>query len=323
MSSAPAVSDDPFGAQAGAPMAATYDTSTSFDVGGEVKSRSNTGLIVFALLGGVLIGSAVGWLMHKVSSTRERVDAGKAKGAEMVREVEQVAETRKAISLGMEDVKKAIATDPKAGAEQLAQMVQTNFEKHPKVESLFGWQLAAVNPNGVKRVFELYEAANRLKTELLYTVGFLLQNGEMIAQGSQMAPVFAVLFTDKGAQLVEALGPMCGESLEDLAALKPCEDSSKALAFKIREAPGGADKVVPKGAAAGQAVLLSSEGAVYGYAIGLEPRRNAAVLFSGMMQRIDERLAEMNKAEGTALKALANYADSPDVDGSSPQPDPG
>jgi hypothetical protein len=324
-SAAPPVSDDPFGGgQAGAPMAPTFDTSTSFDVGGEVKGRSNTGLVVFALLGGVLIGSAVGWMLHKVSSTRERIDAGKAKGAEMVKEVEQVAETRKAISLAMEDMKKAIASDPKAGAEQLAQMVQTNFEQHPKVETLFGWQLAAVNPNGVKRVFELYEAANRLRTELLYTVGFLLEHADSIAQGSAMAPVFAVLFDDKGnAKLVEAMGPMCGESLENIAALKPCEDATKALAYKVREAPAGEGKVVPKGVAPGAAMILSSEGPVYNYAIGAQPQRNAATLFGAMMQRIDERLAEMNKAEATALKALSNYADSPDVDGSNPQPDPG
>ncbi|MEX1368037.1 MAG: hypothetical protein AB1Z98_33210, partial [Nannocystaceae bacterium] len=73
--------------------------------------------------------------------------------------------------------------------------------------------------------------------------------------------------------------------------------------------------ILPRGLGEGQAVVLLAEGKVYEYAIGIEQGNNAANFYKLALGRVEESLAEMDKAEEMALKALKKYAEDPNVDG--------
>jgi hypothetical protein len=317
--SAPAAApaaDDPFG---GPQM---YEPTPSYtDTGGDVPGRSSLGPVLFASAIFLAVGLGAGWIGHKIVSGREKLEAAKAKGAEMVTEVQKVADVRKGVSLKLEELSKTVVADPTAGSNAIIALLQESFDKFPRVENLYGWQLGGIHPTGVKKTFELYEKSTRLRVELAALAGFLNENAAAL-KGAGGPVSFGVKFTDKGATMVELVAPMCGESLENLAALQPCEDVGKALAFKIRETIGGTEKVLPKGTAPEQVMFLQPEGPVFTYAVGLEPAKNAQKVRDFMMSRVAEALAEMSQAETTTLKAMQAYSDNPDVDGSNPQPEP-
>lgn len=326
--SAPA-SDDPFG---GGPVNTNFDPSPSFaDTGGDVPGRSSVGVVLFSGLVALGIGLAVGWLGQRIVSGREKVEAAKAKGEDMIAQVTAVSETRKAVSLGLESAKDVVVQDPKKGAEQLSAIAVENFEKMSKIDGLFGWQLGAVHTTGIKKTFELYEAYTRLRTDLGVLAGFLETNAAALQAAG--GPVrFAIYFAEGGAQLAEYVAPVClpdGAAPPDpkdaaaaLAAAKPCNDEGKAVGLQIRTQIGGEPKTVAKGTAPDQAVPLTNEGTIFTYAVGLEPAKNAHHVRQSLMKRVTDDLTDMSRAETTALKALQNYSDNPTVDGSSEQPAP-
>lgn len=310
-----APSDDPFGG----PSNASYDPGP--DVGGEVPGRSNVGVIAFAGIIFLGIGLGVGWLGHKIVSGGEKLEAAKAKGKEMLAEVNEVANVRKDVAVKLDDVGKVVLTDPAAGSAAIVALLQESFNKFPRLENLYGWQLAGIHKTGIAKTFELYEKSNRVKIELAALAGFLAENADALkASGGPVS--FGVKFTADGAQLVALTGALCGESAADLAALKPCEDPSKAVAFKVQESIGAEEKTLVRGTGADQAVFLAPSGQIYNYAIGLEPAKNAAKVRDFMWKRVKESVDELATTEATVIKAMSNYSDNPDVDGSNPQPDP-
>jgi hypothetical protein len=310
--------DDPFSG----PGAGGFDpTEGVIDAGGEIQSRGSKGLVVFAALLAAGFGAMAGWLGHKIVDTRERVEIGKKKGAEMAQEVAAIADTRKSVSLAMEDLEKKIAEDPDKGAKELESLLKEHFDKHPKVESLFGWQLASVHSAGIRRTFDLYEETNRLKIDLARLALHLTTHDEMLKNDAGPL-LFGLMFKSGGAQLVLALAPLCGEE-ENLEELKPCQnDGNDAVAYLIQAAPGSEPVKVWRGTEADQAVMLLSEGAMYQIAIGEKPERNAGIIRDQKIGRVKERLEAMAKAERIAATALANYAENPNVDGSNPPPSP-
>jgi hypothetical protein len=326
-------SDDPFG---GGNVNTNFDPSPSFaDTGGDVPGRSSVGVVLFASVVALGIGLAVGWLGQRIVSGKERISVSKSVGQEMITQVEGVADTRKAVSLGLESAKEVVMTDPKKGAEQLTAIAQENFDKSAQIDALFGPQLGSIHKAGLKRIFELYEQYNRLRTDLGLLAGFLDANAAALAQAG--GPVrFAILFKEGGATMVEYVAPLCppadaappadkekgAPDAAALAAAKPCNDEAKAIGLSIREGIGGEPRSVAKGAGPDQAVPLTNEGAVFTYAVGLEPAKNAANVRQHLMARVQEDLTEMSRAEVTALKALQNYSDNPTVDGSTEQPAP-
>jgi hypothetical protein len=318
---APAVApdpDDPFGG----PGAGGFDpTEGVLDAGVELPSRGGKGLVAFAALLAAGFGAMAGWLGHKIVETRERVDRGKEKGAEMAGEVATIADKRKSISLAMDDLEKKIAEDPGKGAAELENLLKEHFDKHPKVDSLFGWQLASVHPAGIRRTFELYEETNRLKIDLARLALHLNTHGELLKE--DVGPLlFAVLFRSGGAQLVLALAPLCGEG-ENLEEINPCQsETADAVGYLIQAAPGSEPVKVWRGTEPEHATMLLGEGAIYQIAIGEKPERNAAVMRDQKIGRVKERLEAMAKAERIALAALENYAENPNVDGSNPPPSP-
>ncbi|MEZ4383159.1 MAG: hypothetical protein R3A79_17660 [Nannocystaceae bacterium] len=285
------------------------------DVGGDFAPKGNKGIVVMAALGALVFGVALGWVLNTISSKGKMVEVGKAKGATMVKEVQEVADLRKKISLKMDDLAKQLATDPAAGAKELKALNDSTFEQHPKVSELFGWQLAAVHPTGIQKTFELYEQANGLKTDLSYLTTFVENYADALKEGSGPR-VFAVKFNKGEAYVVARAAAICGDA--------PCEPGKEgsATALQIIEKVGEEPATAEIGTGDGQVMPIAASGAMYGYIIGLKPENNASAVFGSLLKRVQERLEAMNTAESRALKALKNYSDDPDVDGSG-QPEPG
>ncbi|MBX7084484.1 MAG: hypothetical protein K1X88_35080 [Nannocystaceae bacterium] len=314
----PPASDDPFAGPAGG----QFDPGPSIDVGGDVPGRSNVGAIAFAGAIFLAIGLGAGWVGQRILSGRDRLEAARAKGDEMYKEVAAVGDARKGAALKFEELSKVIDTDPKQGATVVGQLVSESFDKSPRLENLFGWQLASIHPSGIKKVFELYEKSNRVKLELIELGGFLNEYAGALTQAGGPT-LFGVKFAAEGpAQMVAVTSLLCSETPADQASWKECEDPAKAVGFKIKDSLAGEDKTVAKGTAADQVSLIAPSGPVYNYAVGQEPAKNALLVRNFMLKRVKETLDEMNSAEATAKKALENYASNPDVDGSNPQPEP-
>jgi len=281
------------------------------DSGGEVQARGNKGIVALAAGAALLLGVLLGYLGNQITSKGALRDQGKAKGEIMFAEVSKVSEMRKGISLKMADLSKLIQTDPAKGATELVTLLTTNFEKAPQVDQLFGWQLAAINADGLKKTFDLYEEANGLKIDLGYLANFVNGNVKPLASGGPRQ--FAVQFKGKGVTLVERLEALCG----DPKAPTPCAGDGKdePVGFNIRAETGGAPTPAAIGVEEGQIMPLSADGSVFAYIVGLNPENNAKIVVGSLLGRINERLEAMAKAETRALKALRKYSDDPNVDG--------
>lgn len=299
---------------------AAFDPNAGVIEGGEaVPARSGKGIVIFAALIALFLGAIVGYLMNRITGTRERVEVGKAKGAQMHAEVAKVSDSRKTISLEMTTLQETIAKDPTKGSEAITNLLSEQFDTHPKIDELFGWQLASVHSTGIRKAFDLYEEANGLKLDLGYLAGFLADYGAALDEAKGGPQVFAIQFTERGPVLVEAVQPVCV-----MDPPTPCQDGNKAdaVGYSIATAIGGAPEIVPKGTEPGMAMLLRPEGDIYNYAVGLEPNKNALKVYASLLKKVMARLEAMNKAERLALAALENYAENPTVDASNPQPEP-
>lgn len=312
--------DDPFGGSA----MGGFDPDAGLIDGGEIKSRSNKGIVLFAALLAAGIGAAVGWTGHTIIGKREKIAQGKAKGEKMVAAVQKISDARKSVSLAMEDLKKDIAKDPAGSADTITSLLTESFDKQPQIGELFGWQLASVDPAGLKSSFQLYERLTTLQENLGMMAKVLKSYGQFIKVGGPS--LYGVTFSASGAQMVGIADSLCGAlppegepSPEALAALKPCgPDVAKAVAYAVLNPAGGQPTIMLRGLGEKRVQLLLAEGKVYDYAIGIEQKNNATQFYKMALIRAEESLAEMNQAEERAMKSLKRYADDPNVDGPAP-----
>lgn len=308
------LSDNPDAAPFGADIGGGFDPNAGVIGGadvGEIQQKGNKGLIAVAAGAALLLGVAVGYLFQQISSKGAQVKSGKDKGAVMFEEANKVAEMRKGISLKIDEIAKNILEKPADAAKTLDEINKVSFEKTPNVENLFGWQLAAIHPDGIKKTFQLYNEASGLRVDLGYLTGFVAGNVQTLANGGPR--VFAVMSKGKGAVLVERLEAMCG----DPKAATPCGPGKDgdAIGFNVRVDPAAAPAFAALGTEDGQIQPLLPEGGVYLASIGLSPEGNAQRTAGLLLVRVKERLEAMAKAEGKALKALKKYSDDPNVDG--------
>jgi hypothetical protein len=306
-------SQAPSGYSAGASYGGFDPDAGVIDSGPEIKPRGSGGLVALAAVGALALGVAVGWIGNTITSKKERIEQGRAKGEKMVSQVSSVSEARKSVSLAMEDLKKEIAENPTAAADKVTGLLTGDLEKQPQMSEMFGWQLASVDPAGIKATFQLYQQLSDLRGNLSVLANFLTTYGSIMKVGGPS--LFGVTFTGDGAKMVVINKGLCGEAADKPDTLKPCDDLDRAVAFEVQEF-GSEPKVMARGLGENQALLLVPEGSVYQYAVGLEPSKNAANLYKVMIGRIDQNLADMNGAEEKALKSLSKYADDPNVDGS-------
>ncbi len=298
----------PFGADVGGGFDPNAGVIGGHDIG-DVSPKGSKGIVAIAAGGALLLGVVLGYLVNQINSKGALVEQGKAKGAVMYTEAAAVAEMRKGISLKMDEIGKAIVEKPADAAKTLEELNKTSFEKSPQVEALFGWQLAAINSDGIKKTFNLYNEASGLRTDLGYLTGFVAANIPTLSQGSPR--VLAIKFTKKGAVMVERVEPMCGDGK---TACAPGE-ADNAVGWTIRDNPGANPTYAAIGGDEGQIQVLLPEGGVYGSVVGANPEANAKNTALLLFARVKERLEAMSKAEGRALKALKKYSDDPNVDG--------
>ncbi len=323
---APAAPDDgnPFGGSVG--MGFDPDAGL-IDGGPEIKPRGSKGIVVFAALLAAGVGAVGGWLGHKITSTQDKIDQGKAKGEQMVASVTKISDARKSVSLAMEDLKKEVAKDPAASAETVSALIADNFDKQPQVSELFGWQLASVEAGGVKAAFQLYDKVSQLKENLGLMSGVLRNYGKVMKVGGPS--LYGLTFGPSGGRMVAIADSLCGElpaegAEFDPKTLKPCgAEGARAIAYRVIDMAGGKPTIMMRGYNENQAVVLLAEGKVYEYAIGIEQGNNAANFYKLALGRVEESLAEMDKAEEKALLALKKYAEDPNVDGSQSSPEGG
>lgn len=338
----PPPDDDPFGGSIGG----GFDPDAGIiDTGGDVTPRGNKGLVIFAALLAAGLGAVGGFIGNKIVSKRELIAQGQAKGEKMVKEVQAVSELRKTVSLEMDTIKKKIAEDPEAAANLVTGLLTDNFNNRPKIDELFGWQLSSVHGKGIKATFKLYNEANRLELELQGLAKLLTDFAPQIKAAGGPA-LFGVTAKKNGLKLVSIMQPMCAEPAAEgdkkpaegeqpaegeaakkddgpaADSLKPCDDSSTAAGFKVRDSLTGEPTVMLKGIGEGRVTILVPDQEIYAFAVGLEPNKNALNVLDFQLKRVTDQLEKMNKAEKTALAALENYADSPDVDGSNAPADP-
>lgn len=294
------------------------------DGGPEIKPRGSKGLVMLAAAGALAIGFAFGWVGNTITGKQERIDQGHAKGEKMVEQVGKVSEARKSVSLAMEDLKKDVAENPAAAAEKVLALLTGELEQQPQLSEMFGWQLASVDPAGVKATFQLYQQLAGLQENLSLMAKILAGYGQFIKVGGPS--LYGVTFTSSGVAMVGIADTLCGQLPPEGAAppaegaapsMKSCgNESAKAVAYKVVDPAGGEPKVMPRGTGEGMVQVLLAEGPVYDYAIGIEQKNNATNFYKMALSRVEESLTEMNVAEEKALTALKRYSDDPNVDGS-------
>lgn len=302
----------PFGTSAGA-----FDPNAGLigDVG-DVAPKGNKGLTILASAAALAFGVALGWIGHQITSKGDLVAQAKKKGGDMFNEAAKVSDMRKGISLKIDDLQKLVSTDPAKGTEELANLLKANFEKTPKVDDLFGWQLAGIGPEGIRRTFDLYEEANGLRLDLGYLASFVGANAKALTDAGGPR-VFGIKFKKDGSVvLVERGEPVCGEA--------PCPEGKEgeATGFKVRDTVNADWAVAQRGTEEGQVLPLSADGQIFSYVVGLNPENNAKLVAASLFAKVKQRLEDMAKAETRALKALKSYSDDPNVDGGGPA-DPG
>lgn len=303
----------PFGSTAG-----SFDPNAGIiaDAGGEVAQKGNRGLIVLASAAALAFGVTIGWISHQIMSKGDLKAQAQKKGEAMLAEATKVSEMRKGISLKLADMRKAAFTEPAKAEAELNALGEEHFKKVPNVEELFGWQLAGIGKEGIRRTFGLYEEANRLATDLRLIKNIISSNGPALV-GEGAPRFFAIKFKKEGVMLVERGEPLCGEPAA------PCTDpKAEPVAFNVRDSAGQPFAPAPIGKEEGQVLPLPPEGQIYTLAIGLKPESNARAFVELQFQQIEGHLAEMAKAETRAIKALQSYSSDPNVDGSGPA-DPG
>jgi hypothetical protein len=311
---------DPFGGGSSASMGGFDPDAGLIDGGPEIKPRGSKGLVMLAALGAAALGFAIGWLSHTITSKQGLIDQGKAKGEKMIEQVVAISEARKSVSLAMEDLKKDIANDPVGSADKVTTLLTSSFDKQPQISELFGWQLASVDPAGIKAAFQLYQQLNELQSNLSLMAKTLGSYGEIMKVGGPT--LFGVTIGPSGAQMVAVVESLCGAPPPEgqplkAEGLRSCGgDSDKAIGYRVSDLSGGEATFAPRGLGQGQVQLLLAEGKTYEYAIGLEQGNNAANFYKMALTKVEGNLEEMNGAEEKALAALKRYSDDPNVDGS-------
>ncbi|HLT35025.1 MAG TPA: hypothetical protein VK034_02040, partial [Enhygromyxa sp.] len=307
------IADDPMsGGSAFDPNAGLID-----DVGGEIKSGGGIGLPIFAGVIGILVGVGLGWMAHKSTDSRSRVDAAKKKAAVIEAKVNSVEETRATIAMRVGEAQDALAAKEAEKAVEALSGLEPTFVE---LGDLFGWQMAAMDPTVIKNIFDLAEANNSLQLDVGILKGWVAANSEILAGRTGGPSSFVVIRSPSGgAILAEYVSAICADIPDPLPegfdpnTLEKCEGDEilSAKAFLVRTAIGGETSIVP----GDQAMMLIPDGPIYTYAIGATPDANAKAYFDIRMGRINEVLANMVKLKDEALEGIGNYTKDPPVDG--------
>jgi hypothetical protein len=289
------------------------------DVGADIKPRGSAGLAIFAGVIGIVVGAGLGWMAHKASEGRTRVDSARKKAKVIQERVEEIEETRAKISLAFGEAQEALeAKDPDKAMAILGDLEPNYVE----LGDLFGWQLAAMDPKVIKAIMSLADDSNRLQFDVSLLASWVSLNKEILSNRVKGPSSFVVVGTPAGGVvLAELVAAICGEVPEEipedfnLDTLTRCEADGGleaivgAPAFLIRTQIGGETTLVPSS----QAMYLVPDGQVYSYAIGANPDANAKTFFDLRMGKLDDDMGRMVKHKDEALAGIKHYVDNPSL----------
>jgi hypothetical protein len=284
---------------------------------GEIKGKSGIGLPIFAGLIGILVGAGLGWMAHKTSDLNARKDSAIKKAEAISGKVTEIEETRSRIALKIGEAKDNLeAKEGDKAVEVLAELEPTYAE----LGDLFGWQMASMNAEVVKAIFELAEANNSLQLDVGILKGWITANKEILSQRATGPAAFVVIASPNGGSiLAEYVSAICEELPEEPPpdfnpeTLAKCEGEAilNAKAYMVRTEIGGETSMVP----AGQGFFLNPAGPMYMYAIGTNPEANAKAYFDIRMGKLIDTMDAMVKLKDDALAGIANYTGDPPVSG--------
>jgi hypothetical protein len=287
------------------------------DVGGEIKPRGGAGLPLFAGIIGIVVGVGLGWMGHKSSDSRARVDSAKKKAAVIQAKVNEIEENRALISLKVGEAQDALeAKDGDKAVAALEELEPTFVE----LGDVFGWQMAAMDGGIIKSIFDLADASNRLQLNVGILKGWVGANKEVLAKKISGPSSFVVVRGPNGAGvLAEYVSAICEEIPEEPPedfnpdALKKCEGEEilKANAYMVRTSLGGEVSMFP----ATSAWFLNPGGQMYLFAIGATPEANAKSIFDLNMGQLKDGMDSMVKLKERASEGISNYTNDPPVDG--------
>ena len=283
------------------------------DVGGDIKPKGGAGLPIFAGIIGIVVGAGLGWMGHRMTDGKSRVESAKAKAATIQAKVEEVETNRATIAMKVGEASDALqAKEADKAVEALAGLEPTFVE----LGDLFGWQMAAMDPVVIKQIFDLAEANNSLQLDVGILKGWVGANKDILAGRTTGPSSFVVIRGPQGGVLAEYVSAICDEIPEEIPegfAPKKCEGDQfmEAKGYMVRDELGGELKMVTTE----QAMFLLPSGPIYTYAIGATPEANAKAYFDIRMGRINEVLANMVKLKDEALAGIGNYTNDPPVNG--------
>lgn len=292
-------------APAPSPEPALRFESSTDDAGVEIKPRKSRGLTVLVFVAACGFGALAGWLARQGVDTTANVASAKAKGGAAYTEVDRLQKERARVSLGMEDVKTAMAKDPATAATRIQELTTglgAGAVEAPN--SLFGWQMASMHPRAINQVFDFYLRYLTLADALGQLSNHINVNAQQLAAAAGPGR-FVVVYTERGAILQELIRPMC--AAEEGAPPAPCAEGSEAdaVGYEIREAPGAEPQVVGKEAA----TPLLNEGPMFKFAFGDKPDRTAIIQYTRLLRGVDAQVEEIVKAEKRAIESLEGYSE--------------
>lgn len=305
--------DDPMsGGAAFNPDVGLFDDSQ-----GEIKSKGGIGLPLFAGVIGIVVGAGLGWMAHKTTDLNSRKASAIQKAETIQAKVTEIEEGRSRIALKVGEAKDALeAKEGDKAVEVLAELEPTYTE----LGDLFGWQLASMNAEVVKAIFELAEANNTLQLDVGILKGWIAANKEILSQRAVGPSAFVVIASPNGGSvLAEYVSAICDEIPEEPPpdfnpdSLAKCEGEAilTAKGYMVRTEIGGEISMVP----AGQGFFLNPAGPIYTYAIGANPEANAKAYFDIRMGQLLGTMDAMVKLKDDALAGISNYTGDPVVSG--------
>ncbi|MCA9684108.1 MAG: hypothetical protein KC457_18050 [Myxococcales bacterium] len=308
------IAEDPFSGGA----AFDPDAGVIADIGGDVGGKSNIGLPIFAGLIGILVGVGLGWMGHKATDSGGRHEAAIKKAATIQEKVEEIEKTRALIALKVGDAEEALkAKDGDKAVAALDELEPTFIE----LGDLFGWQMAAMDPKIIKKIFDLAEANNSMQIDVGILKGWVGTNKDVLVDRIKGPNAFVVITNPEagGAILAEYVSAICEDIPDPLPedfkvdSLKKCENEAilKANAYEVRTEVGGGTSLVP----GATATLMTPAGGIYNYAIGQTPEANAKGYFDLRMGKLKGELDGMVKLKDEALEGISNYTNDPQLDG--------
>ncbi len=290
------------------------------DVGGDIKPRGGFGLPLFAGLIGIVVGVGLGWMGHKATDSKSRVEAARTKAEAISKKITEIEERRAKIALKIGEVQEAL--NAKDGDKATAALEEIGGEPID-ISELFGWQLSTMAPEAVQAFHRLAAGytALQFQTDL---VKALVVTKKDVLSGKISGPTnFVAIRTPDGGQavLAEYVAAVCDEIPEPAEGaeptnpetLKKCEEgkSGEATGFLVRTDIGGEVGLVK----ADQANVIVPNG-IYTFAIGTNPDQILKDELALRVSNIQAVADDLKKSSDRAAEGAAKLSEDPNVDGS-------